>query len=61
MYFVFRQHFYLVFRHTGRIRALRAVTAGEPRGLARRSGHDRDDGVAESPYMLIQGFARLTN
>jgi hypothetical protein len=23
--------------------------------------HDRDDGVAESPYMLIQGFSRLTN
>jgi len=23
--------------------------------------HDRDDGVAESPYMLIQGPARLTN
>ena len=27
----------------------------------RASDHDRDDGVAESPYMLIQGFARLTN
>jgi hypothetical protein len=25
------------------------------------SDHDRDDGVAESPYMLIHGSACLTN
>ena len=26
-----------------------------------RDDHDRDDGAAESPYMLIQGSACLTN
>ncbi len=30
-------------------------------GAASQGDHDRDDGVAESPYMLIQGSARLTN
>ena len=56
---MFRQHFYLVFRRTGRLRALRSVTAGDWRGLASRSPPRRWRG--REPYMLIQGFARLTN
>ncbi len=54
MYFVFRQHLYL------------SPDRPNSRGIAFRDSrspddHDRDDGVAESAYMLIQGPARLTN
>jgi hypothetical protein len=55
VYFVF--HSIYIFDQTRRIRAgsLSATRARSP------DDHDRDDGVAESPYMLIQGSARLTN
>jgi hypothetical protein len=56
MYFVFRQHLYLSpDRPNSRPPPITARDSRAP------DDHDRDDGVAESPYMLIQGPARLTN